>query len=91
MVLCMFEFRREKEQSGFDMGESPWGGILAGGREVSSEDCKHTSGGRAAHGGEEDNCLFQGMALEARTKRGLLRPMEGLHSPLWKAKGRNLR
>ena len=51
MVLCMFEFRREKEQSGFDMGESPWGGILAGGREVSSEDCKHTSGGRAAHGG----------------------------------------
>lgn len=54
---------------------------------MSSEDWKHTSGGRAAHGGEEDNCLFQGMALEVRTKRGLLRPMEGLHSPLWKAKG----
>lgn len=49
--------------------------------EVSSEDWKHTSGGRAAHGGEEDNCLFQGMALEPEP-RGLLRPMEGLHSPL---------
>jgi len=61
-----------------------------GGREVSSEDWKRTSGGRAAQGGEEDNCLFQGVGLEARTKRGLVRLMEGLHSPLWKVKERNL-